>query len=170
MMKVMWRWKMATAISECENQNGNDDLMFSWLTYRPVFFYRGDEMMAVRYGLYKAHYWTWSNGWYEYKVVSCDLLHVLHESRPLLRNFFAVNSSRYLVYVIDLFWWLSVPLWCNTTESLRKYDIKTLQKSVLGHWKANFICFMYCWALWIEEAEKRQWKQTLRGRNRTIFK
>ena len=35
---------------------------------RPVFFYRGNEMMAIRYGLYKAHYWTWTNGWEEFHV------------------------------------------------------------------------------------------------------
>ncbi|XP_042196309.1 N-acetylgalactosamine-6-sulfatase, partial [Callorhinchus milii] len=34
---------------------------------RPVFYYRGNEMMAVRVGLYKAHYWTWSNSWEEFK-------------------------------------------------------------------------------------------------------
>ncbi|XP_072013586.1 N-acetylgalactosamine-6-sulfatase-like [Amphiura filiformis] len=28
---------------------------------RVVFYYRGNEMMAVRHGLYKAHYWTWTN-------------------------------------------------------------------------------------------------------------
>ncbi|XP_074616561.1 N-acetylgalactosamine-6-sulfatase-like isoform X1 [Acropora palmata] len=33
---------------------------------RSVFFYRGDEMMAIRRGLYKAHYWTWSNSWAEF--------------------------------------------------------------------------------------------------------
>ncbi|XP_068115587.1 N-acetylgalactosamine-6-sulfatase-like [Hyperolius riggenbachi] len=32
---------------------------------RPIFFYRGNEMMAVRVGLYKAHYWTWTNSWEE---------------------------------------------------------------------------------------------------------
>nr|XP_033797236.1 N-acetylgalactosamine-6-sulfatase isoform X3 [Geotrypetes seraphini] len=30
---------------------------------RPIFYYRGNEMMAARVGLYKAHYWTWSNSW-----------------------------------------------------------------------------------------------------------
>ncbi|XP_069758053.1 N-acetylgalactosamine-6-sulfatase [Narcine bancroftii] len=32
---------------------------------RPVFYYRGNELMAVRLGEYKAHYWTWSNSWEE---------------------------------------------------------------------------------------------------------
>lgn len=35
------------------------------MTDRPIFFYRGNEMMAVRLGLYKAHYWTWTNSWEE---------------------------------------------------------------------------------------------------------
>ncbi|XP_058702347.1 N-acetylgalactosamine-6-sulfatase isoform X3 [Poecile atricapillus] len=33
---------------------------------RPIFYYRGNELMAVRAGLYKAHYWTWSNSWEEH--------------------------------------------------------------------------------------------------------
>lgn len=33
---------------------------------RPVFYYRGNEMMAVRAGLHKAHFWTWSNSWEEF--------------------------------------------------------------------------------------------------------
>lgn len=28
---------------------------------RPIFYYRGDELMAVRLGLYKIHLWTWTN-------------------------------------------------------------------------------------------------------------
>ncbi|XP_072527104.1 N-acetylgalactosamine-6-sulfatase [Salminus brasiliensis] len=36
------------------------------LTDRAVFYYRGNQMMAVRVGLYKAHYWTWSNSWEEF--------------------------------------------------------------------------------------------------------
>ncbi|XP_053722724.1 N-acetylgalactosamine-6-sulfatase [Synchiropus splendidus] len=35
---------------------------------RPIFFYRGNEMMAVRLGEYKAHYWTWSNSWKQFKT------------------------------------------------------------------------------------------------------
>ncbi len=31
------------------------------VTDRAIFYYRGDEMMAVRVGMYKAHYWTWTN-------------------------------------------------------------------------------------------------------------
>ncbi|XP_028417908.1 N-acetylgalactosamine-6-sulfatase-like isoform X1 [Dendronephthya gigantea] len=34
---------------------------------RPIFYYRGDEMMAVRYGSCKAHYWTWTNSLSEYQ-------------------------------------------------------------------------------------------------------
>ncbi|KAK5603688.1 hypothetical protein CRENBAI_002428 [Crenichthys baileyi] len=37
------------------------------LVNRPIFFYRGNEMMAVRLGQYKAHYWTWSNSWEEFQ-------------------------------------------------------------------------------------------------------
>ncbi|XP_020643891.3 N-acetylgalactosamine-6-sulfatase [Pogona vitticeps] len=33
---------------------------------RTIFYYRGNEMMAVRVGLYKAHYWTWSNSWEQF--------------------------------------------------------------------------------------------------------
>uniref|UniRef100_A0A8C5MRW4 N-acetylgalactosamine-6-sulfatase n=1 Tax=Leptobrachium leishanense TaxID=445787 RepID=A0A8C5MRW4_9ANUR len=35
------------------------------VSHRPIFYYRGNELMAVRLGLYKAHYWTWSNSWEE---------------------------------------------------------------------------------------------------------
>uniref|UniRef100_A0A8C9XQB1 Galactosamine (N-acetyl)-6-sulfatase n=1 Tax=Sander lucioperca TaxID=283035 RepID=A0A8C9XQB1_SANLU len=37
------------------------------LQNRPIFYYRGNELMAVRLGQYKAHYWTWSNSWEEFK-------------------------------------------------------------------------------------------------------
>ncbi|XP_068941655.1 N-acetylgalactosamine-6-sulfatase isoform X2 [Petaurus breviceps papuanus] len=33
---------------------------------RPIFYYRGNELMAVRVGQYKAHFWTWSNSWEEF--------------------------------------------------------------------------------------------------------
>uniref|UniRef100_A0A8C9S0G7 N-acetylgalactosamine-6-sulfatase n=1 Tax=Scleropages formosus TaxID=113540 RepID=A0A8C9S0G7_SCLFO len=41
-------------------------LLNSSLIDRPIFYYRGNELMAVRLGLYKAHYWTWSNSWEEF--------------------------------------------------------------------------------------------------------
>ncbi|XP_030271047.1 N-acetylgalactosamine-6-sulfatase [Sparus aurata] len=38
------------------------------LQNRPIFYYRGNELMAVRLGQYKAHYWTWSNSWKQFKT------------------------------------------------------------------------------------------------------
>ena len=37
---------------------------------RPVYYYRGNELMAIRYGLYKAHLWTWTNGMDEFNKVN----------------------------------------------------------------------------------------------------
>jgi len=34
---------------------------------RAIFHYRGNELFAVRFGLYKAHYWTWTNSLEEYQ-------------------------------------------------------------------------------------------------------
>ncbi|KAL4234659.1 hypothetical protein ACF0H5_006300 [Mactra antiquata] len=34
---------------------------------RPLFYYRGNELMAVRLGQYKAHFWTWTNSIEEFK-------------------------------------------------------------------------------------------------------
>merc|ERR1712168_1256538 len=34
---------------------------------RSVFFYRGNELMAVRHGLHKIHLWTWMNSESEFK-------------------------------------------------------------------------------------------------------
>ncbi|TRY96188.1 hypothetical protein DNTS_026764 [Danionella cerebrum] len=41
-------------------------LFNSSLLDRPIFYYRGNQMMAVRIGQYKAHYWTWSNSLEEF--------------------------------------------------------------------------------------------------------
>uniref|UniRef100_A0AAV2LNY8 N-acetylgalactosamine-6-sulfatase n=1 Tax=Knipowitschia caucasica TaxID=637954 RepID=A0AAV2LNY8_KNICA len=38
------------------------------LKNRAIYYYRGNEMMAVRLGQYKAHYWTWSNSWEQFKT------------------------------------------------------------------------------------------------------
>ncbi|KAJ3593963.1 hypothetical protein NHX12_006296 [Muraenolepis orangiensis] len=40
----------------------------SSLADRPIFYYRGNQLMAVRLGPYKAHYWTWSNSLEEFKL------------------------------------------------------------------------------------------------------
>ncbi|PVD20599.1 hypothetical protein C0Q70_18755 [Pomacea canaliculata] len=36
---------------------------------KPIFYYRGNEMMAVRWEQYKAHYWTWTNSIKEFEEV-----------------------------------------------------------------------------------------------------
>ncbi|XP_040838164.1 N-acetylgalactosamine-6-sulfatase isoform X1 [Ochotona curzoniae] len=37
------------------------------LTHRPIFHYRGNTLMAVTLGQYKAHLWTWTNSWEEFR-------------------------------------------------------------------------------------------------------
>ncbi|KFM76118.1 N-acetylgalactosamine-6-sulfatase, partial [Stegodyphus mimosarum] len=43
-----------------------DSLTKNKIIERPVFYYRGNELMAVRYGLYKAHFWCWTNSYEEF--------------------------------------------------------------------------------------------------------
>ena len=40
-----------------------------FFSIRPIFYYRGDTLMAVRSGDYKAHLWTWSNSIEEFNKV-----------------------------------------------------------------------------------------------------
>ncbi|XP_049642263.1 N-acetylgalactosamine-6-sulfatase [Suncus etruscus] len=42
-------------------------MLVGQLTNRPVFFYRGNTLMAVAMDQYKAHFWTWTNSWEEFK-------------------------------------------------------------------------------------------------------
>ncbi|XP_003800850.1 N-acetylgalactosamine-6-sulfatase [Otolemur garnettii] len=37
------------------------------LVDRPIFYYRGNTLMAVTLGQYKAHFWTWTNSWEEFR-------------------------------------------------------------------------------------------------------
>ncbi|KAM6223378.1 N-acetylgalactosamine-6-sulfatase isoform 2-T2 [Rhynchocyon petersi] len=34
---------------------------------RSIFYYRGNELMAATVGQYKAHFWTWTNSWEEFR-------------------------------------------------------------------------------------------------------
>ncbi|XP_026303165.1 N-acetylgalactosamine-6-sulfatase [Piliocolobus tephrosceles] len=34
---------------------------------RPVFYYRGDTLMATTLGQHKAHFWTWTNSWENFR-------------------------------------------------------------------------------------------------------
>ncbi|KAK3730552.1 hypothetical protein RRG08_006401 [Elysia crispata] len=42
-------------------------LLNNTLIDRPIFYYRGDLLMAARVGQHKAHFWTWANDLWEYK-------------------------------------------------------------------------------------------------------
>lgn len=54
-------------------------------TNRTIFFYRGNEMMAVRNGQYKAHYWTWTNSLDEFnKVIVLLLTHSMRHTQVYL--------------------------------------------------------------------------------------
>ena len=76
---------------------------------RPLFYYRGDEMMAVRYGLYKAHYWTWTNTLSEYEQIGMDFCpgeyvanvtthkQMNYTASPLLFNLGTDPGEKYLI-------------------------------------------------------------------------
>ncbi|XP_059151238.1 N-acetylgalactosamine-6-sulfatase-like isoform X2 [Physella acuta] len=79
-------------------------------TQRPIFYYRGDHLMAVRLGQYKAHLWTWSNSWQEFKngtgVDFCPgqeinglTTHdqVNHTAQPLLFDLGADPGEKYII-------------------------------------------------------------------------
>lgn len=55
------------------------------IIFRPIFYYRGNELMAVRLGQYKAHYWTWTNSWEELRKVRFSL----NNSTLFLSSWFA---------------------------------------------------------------------------------
>ncbi|XP_004600862.3 N-acetylgalactosamine-6-sulfatase isoform X3 [Sorex araneus] len=42
-------------------------LLHGQLTDRSIFYYRGNTLMAVTMGQYKAHFWTWTNSWEEFR-------------------------------------------------------------------------------------------------------
>lgn len=44
-------------------------LPFHCFPDRPIFYYRGNTLMAVTLGQYKAHFWTWTNSWEEFRQV-----------------------------------------------------------------------------------------------------
>ncbi|KAF7664751.1 hypothetical protein LDENG_00167610 [Lucifuga dentata] len=86
-------------------------LQNSSITDRPFFYYRGNEMMAMRLGPYKAHYWTWSNSWEEFKegINFCPgeevpgvTTHILteHTMQPLLFHLGRDPGEKYPISVL----------------------------------------------------------------------
>ena len=51
-----------------------------------MYLYRGDLLMAVRYGVYKAHLWTWTTPTYELSAVNI-ILKIDFTSNLLLKYF-----------------------------------------------------------------------------------
>ncbi|CAG5131024.1 unnamed protein product [Candidula unifasciata] len=85
-------------------------LLNNSLTDRPVFYYRGDLLMAIRVGQYKAHLWTWSNSWSEFQngsgVNFCPGQEIVgvtthdqvnHTSSPLLFDLGADPGEKYVI-------------------------------------------------------------------------
>ena len=72
-----------------------------WYNFRPIFYYRGDELMAVRQGMYKAHLWTWTNSLDE-KVYNWFLL---QSGRVWLLQIFSVCLS--VCLSVPLLWLIS---------------------------------------------------------------
>nr|XP_054748513.1 N-acetylgalactosamine-6-sulfatase-like isoform X1 [Lytechinus pictus] len=75
---------------------------------KTMFYYRGNEMMAVRHGLYKAHYWTWTNSIQEFmsgvnfchgENVTGVMTHdqVNHTLSPLLFHLGRDPGEKYLI-------------------------------------------------------------------------
>ncbi|XP_029094519.1 N-acetylgalactosamine-6-sulfatase isoform X15 [Monodon monoceros] len=56
------------------------------LTDRPVFYYRGNTLMAVTRGQYKAHFWTWTNSWEEFRAWISALGRTCRGSPPTRRR------------------------------------------------------------------------------------
>ena len=74
---------------------------------RPIWYYRGNEMMAVRVGAYKAHYWTWTGyGSQPYSFQLCSGIYVEnitshhqldHTESPVLFNLHKDPGEKYII-------------------------------------------------------------------------
>ncbi|XP_056881635.1 N-acetylgalactosamine-6-sulfatase isoform X1 [Takifugu flavidus] len=98
-------------------------LLLNTVLDRPIFYYRGNELMAVRLGQYKAHYWTWSNSWEELKkgINFCpgqEVPHVTtheqkeHTMEPLIFHLGRDPGEKYPISVLakeyqDVLSWIS---------------------------------------------------------------
>lgn len=60
---------LGTKMPKCVGEPFRPIAICPLLSTRPIFYYRGNELMAVRLGQYKAHYWTWTNSLDELKKV-----------------------------------------------------------------------------------------------------
>lgn len=96
---------------------------------RPLFYYRGNQIMAVRKGSYKAHLWTWTNSIEEFKKGTnfCpgqDIAGVTthnqtdHTSKPLLFHIGRDPGEKY-------------PISPNTPEY--KKEMPLLMKEIQNH-------------------------------------
>jgi len=85
-----------------------DALLHGKNVERPIFYYRGNLLYAVRLGQYKAHYWTWSNGMDEYShgIDFCPGENVArltthtqtnHTDQPLLIDLGADPGEKYIL-------------------------------------------------------------------------
>lgn len=99
--RKVWKKEGRFSINKCRNALREKLIWALFLLFpilnRPIFYYRGNELMAVRLGQYKAHYWTWSNSWEEFKSVRFPFYH--NNSVPALFPQFLICSATSSLFV-----------------------------------------------------------------------
>lgn len=105
---------------------------------RPIFYYRGNQMMAVRIGLYKAHYWTWSNSWEEFNRVS-DRKFSVSISVFVFPPYFQGRQTLSQVKFICIVFFSVHITQSSFTECHTVMSIMLYQEQVVGIWHCRYV-------------------------------
>lgn len=131
---ILTKWDTVGSIG-----NWNDLSQDShFIPNRPIFYYRGNQMMAVRIGQYKAHYWTWSNSWEEFNTVSDRKFSVsisVSVFPPYFRGRQTLSQVKFICIVLfTVHITQSSFTECHTVMSIMLY-----QEQVVGIWQCQYI-------------------------------